>query len=106
MKQTLAKYRAYRDLTATEDVRPIGFAEWMMSRIAGKLEVRVATLARKRNDNTALNHILLGIWAGNQSKGGHLVAQLAPAELSQAIRDGRLRLVLDPEPAPTTAVQN
>ncbi|GAA4035030.1 hypothetical protein GCM10023063_19210 [Arthrobacter methylotrophus] len=52
-------------------------------------------MAQKRGDYVSLNHALLSIWAGNQSKGGHLAAELSPPELNRAIKEGRLLLVLD-----------
>ncbi len=97
---TLAKFRMYRDATAADDVRPISFTEWWLGRLAGKLLVVTATMAQTRRDYTTLNHTLLSVWAGNQSSGGHLVGLLPPAELSRALKEDRLRIVVD-EPAPT-----
>lgn len=97
----ITKFRAYRAKIAADGVKPLGFTEWLLGRIAGNLEVRAATMAERRGDHTSLNHALLALWAGNQSRGGHLVSELAPAELSRAIRAGRLRLVLEPETEPS-----
>lgn len=91
----IAKFRKYRDAIAADGVKPLTFTEWLLGRIAGQLEVRAAVMAQKRGDNVSLNHTLLTIWAGNQSKGGHLVAELSPRDLNRAIREGRLKLVLD-----------
>lgn len=96
----ISKFRTYRARVAADGVKPLTFTEWMLGRIAGNLEVRAATMAEQRGDHASLNHALLALWAGNQSKGGHLAARLEPAELSQAIKDGRLRLVLDPYISP------
>ena len=95
----ITKFRTYRDKIAADGVKPLSFTEWLLGRIAGRLEVRAATMAKKRGDNASLNHTLLAIWAGNQRSRAHLAAALPPAELSRAIKDGRLRLVLDPEEA-------
>lgn len=91
----IAKFRKYRSTVAADGVKPLTFTEWLLGRIAGQLEVRTAVMAQKRGDYVSLNHTLLTIWAGNQSKGGHLAAELSPRELSRAIREGRLKLVLD-----------
>jgi hypothetical protein len=91
----IAKFRTYRDKIAADGVKPLTFTEWILGRIAGNLEVRAATMAQKRGDYVSLNHALLSIWAGNQSKGGHLAAELSPPELNRAIKEGRLLLVLD-----------
>lgn len=92
----LQKYRAYRETIATDDARPITFTEWWLGRLAGKLQVVTATMAKTRQDYPTLNHSLLSVWAGNQSHGGHLVALLPPAELSRAMKEGRLRIIIDP----------
>lgn len=91
----IAKFRKYRATIASDGVKPLTFTEWILGRIAGQLQVRTAFMAQKRGDHASLNHTLLSIWAGNQSKGGHAAADLAPAELNRAIKEGRLRLVLD-----------
>jgi hypothetical protein len=96
----ITKFRTYRDKIAADGVQPLSFIEWILGRAAGRLEVWAATMAKKRGDNTTLNHTLLVMWAGNQRSRAHLVASLPPAELSQAIKDGRLRLVLDPYRSP------
>lgn len=93
----ITKFRSYRAKIAADGVKPLTFTEWILGRAAGNLEVQAATMAKKRGDYASLNHALLTIWAGNQSRGGHLAASLPPHELSKAIKDGRLRLVLDPE---------
>lgn len=95
----ITKFRTYRDKIATDGVKPLTFIEWLLGRAAGNLEVRAATMAERRGDHASLNHALLALWAGNQGKGRHdaAVTSLAPAELSQAIKDDRLRLVLDPK---------
>jgi hypothetical protein len=98
----IADFRKYRATVTTAGVPPVGFLEWALGRIAGRLIVTTAKMAKKRGDTTALNHTLLALWAGDTSKGGHLAGRLAPAELSRARKDGRLRLVVDPEPAPST----
>lgn len=102
---TLAKYRTYRDATAADDVRPISFTEWWLGKLAGKLLVVTATMAKTRGDYVTLNHTLLEVWAGNQSDGGHLVGLLPPAELSRALREDRLRIVVD-EPAPSADTES
>lgn len=96
----ISKFRTYRALIAADGVKPLTFTEWLLGRIAGRLEVRAATMAERRGDHVTLNHTLLALWAGNQRSRNHLVASLPPAELSQAIRDGRLRLVIDPYVSP------
>lgn len=96
----LAKFRTYRETTAAEGVCPISFTEWWLGRLSGKLLVVTATMAKTRSDYNTLNHTLLSVWAGNQSDGGHLVGLLPPAELSRALKEDRLRIVID-EPAPS-----
>ncbi|MBG0738930.1 hypothetical protein IV500_05770 [Paeniglutamicibacter antarcticus] len=97
----ITKFRAYRHRIAATGVVPITSAEWLLGRLAGRLQVRTATMAKRRGDNASLNHALLALWAGNQCKGGHLAAAaLEPAELACAIKDGRLRLVIDPYRSP------
>lgn len=92
----IAKFRTYRDRIAADGVKPLTFTEWLLGRMAGRLEVRAATMAERRGDHASLNHAMLALWAGNQSKGPRLAAAaLPPAELSRAIKEGRLRLVLD-----------
>lgn len=92
----IAKFRKYRDTIAADGVKPLGFTEWLLGRIAGQLEVRTAVMAQKRGDNVSLNHTLLTVWIGNQSHGGRLAAELSPRELNRAIQEGRLRLVVEP----------
>lgn len=92
----IAKFRKYRDTIASDGVKPLSFTEWILGRVAGWLEVRTAVMAQKRGDNVSLNHTLLTVWIGNQSNGGRLAAALSPRELSSAIKEGRLRLVLEP----------
>lgn len=100
----ITKFRTYRTLIAADGVKPLTFTEWLLGRIAGRLEVRAATMAKKRGDHASLNHALLAMWAGNQRGRTHLAAALPPAELSRAIKEGRLHLVLDAElPAPNNA---
>lgn len=96
----IAKFRKYRATIHAFGVKPLTFTEWLLGRVAGNLEVRAATMAKNRGDHASLNHALLAVWAGNQSRGGHLAAKLSPHELSKAIKDGRLRLVLDTHPSP------
>lgn len=94
----ITKFRNYRAKIAADGVKPLTFTEWLMGRIAGRLEVRVASMAKNRGDYASLNHALLAIWAGNQSAGGQRVAsELSPKDLNRAIREGRLRIVLDPQ---------
>jgi hypothetical protein len=96
----MSKFRRYRDSIAAEGVKPLGYLEWMLGRVAGKLEVAVAVLAQNRGDNASFNHVMLALWAGNQNRdGGLLAASMAPHELSEAIKEGRLRFVVDQEPA-------
>lgn len=99
----IEKFRYYRATVQAPGVKPLTFTEWFIGRIAGALEVRAATMAKSRGDNASLNHAILTLWAGNQSRGGHLAGQLAPAELGKAINEGRLRLVIDPERRPESA---
>ncbi|HEX9226150.1 MAG TPA: hypothetical protein VF885_05785 [Arthrobacter sp.] len=91
----IAKFRKYRSTIAADGVKPLGFTEWLLGRIAGQLQVRTAVMAQKRGDTASLNHTLLALWAGNQSKGGHLAAELLPCDLNKAMREGHLRIVLD-----------
>lgn len=92
----ITKFRNYRDKIAADGVKPLTFTEWILGRAAGNLEARAATMAERRGDHASLNHALLALWAGSQSsRGGHLDAELAPSELSRAIKEGRLKLVLD-----------
>jgi hypothetical protein len=95
----IAKFRSYRDQIAVDGVKPLSFTEWLLGRIAGRLEVRAATMAKKRGDNASLNHTLLAMWAGNQRSRAHLAVSLPPAELSRAIKEDRLRLVVAPAEA-------
>jgi hypothetical protein len=92
----ITNFRTYRAQIAADGVKPLTFTEWLLGRIAGRLEVRAATMASKRGDNTSLNHTLLALWAGNQRGHAHLAASLPPAELNQAIRENRVRLVVEP----------
>ena len=97
----ITKFRTYRDSIAADGVKPLTFTEWLLGRLAGNLEVRAATMATRRGDHASLKHALLALWAGNQSKGGHhAITSLTPSELNQAIKDGRLRLVVDPYRSP------
>jgi hypothetical protein len=91
----ISKFRAYRDTIAADGVKPLTFQEWLLGRIAGRLEVRVARLSQKRGDVVSTNHVLLALWAGNQSRGGHTAARLSMRELNRAIKEGRLKLVID-----------
>lgn len=97
----LANFRKYRATVTTSGIQPVSFLEWYVGRIAGRLLVATAKMAKKRGDTTALNHALLALWAGDTSDGGHLAGRMSPAELSRARKDGRLRLVVDPEPTPS-----
>jgi hypothetical protein len=99
----MQRFRAYRETTAVDGAAPVSFGEWVLGRIAGHLLVATAKKARKRGDTIALNHALLALWAGDTSDGGHPAGRLAPAELSRARKEGRLRLVVDPESAPSTS---
>ena len=105
MNKTLSKFRKYRSTIATFGVRPITFREWYLGRLAGKLVASAAGMAQKRGDHASLNHALLAAWAGNQSKGGYLIGSLKPWELSAAIKDGRVRIVVD-EPAMATVAKH
>lgn len=96
----LTKFRTFRASIAADGVKPVGFLEWYLGRLAGDLLVTTATMAKKRGDDSGLNHAILAIWAGNRTRGGQLAARMTPAELSQARRDGRLRLVVDPYISP------
>lgn len=44
----MSKFRRYRETVAAEGVKPLSYVEWKLGRIAGKLEVAVATMAQKR----------------------------------------------------------
>ncbi|QOT19398.1 hypothetical protein [Paenarthrobacter sp. YJN-5] len=91
----ITKFRTYRNQIAADGVKPLTFTEWLLGRIAGRLEVRAATMASKRGDHQSLNHALLALWAGNQRGHAHLAASLPPAELNLAIKEDRLRLVVE-----------
>lgn len=94
----IAQYRKYRATIHTDGVKPLTFTEWLLGRIAGRLLVSVATMSAKRKDFASLNSALLTVWAGNRSdRSQALITEVTPAELRQAIREGRLRLVLDPK---------
>lgn len=94
----ITKFRRYRDRIAAEGVQPLTVTEWLLGRAAGRLMVTAATMAAKRRDHASLNSALLSIWAGNRTDGGQaLITEVSPKELRQAIKEGRLRLVLDPE---------
>lgn len=95
----ISKFRTYRALIAADGVKPLTFTEWLLGRIAGRLEVRVATMASKRGDHASLNHTLLALWAGNQRGRTHLAAALPPAELNRAMREDRVRLIVEPRKA-------
>lgn len=99
--KTLKKFRRYQQAIAADGVAPITFTEWYLGRLAGKIGTATATMAMHRGDHTSLNHTLLSTWAGNQTHGGHLAGALKPWELSKAIRENRVRIVVD-EPAPST----
>jgi hypothetical protein len=99
--KTLAKFRRYQQTIAADGVAPITFKEWYLGLIAGKIVGATAKMALNRGDHASLNHTLLATWAGNQSSGGHMIGALKPSELSRAIRENRVRIVVD-EPAATT----
>ncbi|QOD05660.1 hypothetical protein [Pseudarthrobacter sp. BIM B-2242] len=99
--KTLAKFRRYQQAIAADGVAPITFKEWYLGLVAGRIVTATAKMALNRGDHASLNHTLLATWAGNQSSGGHLIGALKPWELSRAIRENRVRLIVD-EPAPTT----
>lgn len=99
--KTFAKFRRYQQTIAADGVAPITFTEWYLGQVAGKIITATARMAQNRGDHASLNHTLLAAWAGNQSSGGHLIGALKPWELSRAIRDDRVRIVVD-EPAPST----
>lgn len=90
----IAKFRTYRARIDQPGVKPISFAEWLLGRASGKLQVAAATMATKRKDLDSLSHALLAIWARNQSKGNKI--DIRPAELSKAIREDRVHIVIDP----------
>lgn len=93
----LGRFRKYRDAIAADGVAPVTFFEWALGRIAGSLLTRVATLAHARGDYTGLNHALLVTWVGNRSgRRLHLVTDLPPSELNTALRENRVRIVVDP----------
>lgn len=92
----LAKFRRYRAATAGDSDKPICIIEWWLGRMSGWLLLAAAKKAQARGDHAALNHALLATWAGNQSDGGHLVGLLPPPELSRALKEHRLRIVIDP----------
>lgn len=100
--KTLKKFRRYQQTIAADGVAPITFKEWCLGLIAGKIIGATAEMAMHRGDHASLNHTLLATWAGNQTNGGHLIGAMKPWELSQAIRENRVRLIVD-EPAPSTA---
>ncbi|WP_422758897.1 hypothetical protein [Paenarthrobacter sp. C1] len=52
-------------------------------------------MASKCGDHQSLNHALLALWAGNQRGHAHLAAFLPPAELNLAIKEDRIRLVVE-----------
>jgi hypothetical protein len=94
----MSKFRRYRDAIDADGVKPLGHLEWILGRIAGKLEVAVAVLAQKRGDDASFNHVMLALWAGNQNRdGGLLAAAMSPHDLSRVIIGGRLRFVVDEE---------
>ena len=100
--KTLKKFRRYQQTVAADGVAPITFTEWYLGIVAGRIIGATAKMALNRGDHASLNHTLLATWAGNQSSGGHLIGALKPWELSRAIRENRVRIVVD-APAPTPA---
>lgn len=93
-----SKFRAYRATIQAYGVLPITRTEWLLGRAAGRLLVKVATMSAKRRDHASLNCALLTVWAGNRTDGGQaLITEVSPAELRQAMKEGRLRLVLEPQ---------
>lgn len=95
MIKTLAKYRTYRDIIDRPGVRSIGFAEWLLGRISGRLLVAATTMAFKRGDKDTISASLLAVWAGNQSNGSNVPEGVTPSELSRAMKEGRVRVVID-----------
>ncbi|MCU6479042.1 hypothetical protein [Arthrobacter sp. A2-55] len=95
MIRLMRRYRAFRDHTNTESISPIGFAEWSLGRIAGHLIATTAKMARDRGDFAAMNAALLAIWAGNRAGGGQPIYAAEPHLISRAIRENRLRMVID-----------
>lgn len=94
--KTLKKFRKFRTHIDREGVEPISYREWLYGRIAGRMSVKTAQLALKRGDHDTLSAILLSIWIGNQADGGHLVHQMPPHELSKAIKEDRVSVVVAP----------
>lgn len=93
----ISKYRTYRATISQPGVPPISFIEWWIGRCGGSLLALATKMAHRRADHASLNATLLGIWASNQSSGGLPVHQVAPHELSAAIREGRLHLTIEPK---------
>lgn len=92
----IRKYQAYRAAISQPGVRPISFAEWWIGRCGMSLLTLATTMAFRRADHASLNATLLGIWASNQSAGGLPLHRVPPHEISAAIREGRLHLIIEP----------
>lgn len=93
--KTLKKFRKFRTHIDREGVEPISYREWLYGRIASRLNSETAKLAHKRGDYDTLNATLLSLWIGNQSGKGKAIHSLPPHELSKALREDRVRVVLD-----------
>ncbi len=100
----LRRFRTYRETIAAAGVAPISFGEWALGLIAGRMLARAATLAHGRGDYTSLNHALLVNWVGNRSGNRrHLATALPPSELNAALRENRVRIIVEPAPSTVPA---
>ncbi len=88
------RFRRYQLTTRRDGVAPVGYIEYWLGLLAGRILVRTARMANKRGDSVAFNHNMLAIWAGNDNNGGHMVAQLPSDELSTAMRSGQLQMIV------------
>lgn len=95
VRSYIGKYRSYRKLISQPNVKPISFTEWLLGRISGKLLVAATAMAHKRGDYESLKAALLTTWAGNQNTDRKIIPDMSPAELSKAVKENRVRIIID-----------
>lgn len=96
MIKSFKKFKKFQSANARSGVRPVTFQEWIVGRLSGRSILRVATLATRRGDYDTLTAALLAIWAGNQSDGSQSIHKTPPHEVSKALREGRVSIVIAP----------
>lgn len=89
------KFIDYRNHIAAHAVAPISWLEWKAGRISGRLQVYATRMAARRGDHASVAHSLLAVWAGNQSSKHDALGTYTLQEIRSAIKDGRLRIVVE-----------